>query len=97
MRRAVVGEPVFVLLDPDQNNGSAVAPAWVVSAWGEPYTVTGRQAQSVNVRVVMDGPDVLWITSIKMFDERPTPEELAALDARNPNGYRTVCWRRGVV
>lgn len=95
MRPSHVGEQVFVLLDPAQNNGTSTAVAWVSQVWGSPYGQADRIAQTVNVRVLGDSAEVLWLTSIRLYDECPHPEELAALSEFNPMGYGAVAYRHG--
>lgn len=92
---ASIGRIVHVLVDPAQNNGSDVAPAIVTREWGAPWTMAPLndvERQTVNVRVLCDGAETLWLTSIVLFDERPTDEQLAALSDQNPKGYRAVAF-----
>jgi hypothetical protein len=60
-----LGRIVLVAADPAKNNGSDVAPAAITRVW------TGT---SINVRVLLDGPDVEWRTSLTYA------EDLADLD-----------------
>jgi len=97
MRPTFIGEQVYVLLDPAQNNGADHAVGWVVRDWGAPFSNgDGKVRQTVNVRVLGDGPDTLWLTSIPLFEQLPSTEELASLSASNPRGYRTVAFRKMV-
>lgn len=98
MQTASIGRIVHVLVDPAQNNGSDVAAGVVARVWGGPYT-TGTdpatkllERQTVNVRVLGDSGETLWLTSILLFDERPTDEQLAALAPHNSKGYRAVAF-----
>lgn len=93
MRPSYVGEQVLVLLDPAQNNGEFEAVAWVSQVWGPPYGYGDRTVQTVNVRVLGDCSEVLWLTSVRLYEERPRPEELAEV---HPNGYRMVAFRKHV-
>lgn len=88
-----IGEQVTMLVDPSQNNGSDIAPALVVRDWGKPYEQNGVERQTVNVRVLGDSAETLWLTSIALYDERPTEEQLAAWNSYNPKGYRAVAYR----
>lgn len=95
MQTASIGHIVHVLLDPAQNNGSDVAPALIARIWGEPYflaPLNDVERQTVNVRVLGDSAETLWLTSIALFDVRPTNEQLAALSGFNPKGYRAVAF-----
>lgn len=61
------GRIVLVNVSPewtDRNNGADVAPAVIVRAWPTP---AGARYESINVRVMLDGPDVLWLTSVRLF------------------------------
>lgn len=72
MRPSWVGEQVFVVLDPETNNWGDIAPAWVVRADNAPLTDNqGRACQTVNVRVLADGPDAPWLTSVSLYEDRP--------------------------
>ena len=94
MNPASIGRIVHVLVDPAQNNGSDVAPALVVRVWGEPHGGTDglERRQSVNVRVLGDNAESMWLTSIELFDTRPRAEALAAAKPHNPQGYRAVAF-----
>lgn len=98
MQPVSIGRIVHVLVDPAQNNGCDVATGIVARVWGDPYT-TGTdettkllERQTVNVRVLGDNAETLWLTSILVFDERPTDEQLAALAPHNPKGYRAIAF-----
>ena len=88
-----VGDVVLVLVDPAQNNGSDIAPAVVVRTWGEPYEQNGVERQTANVRVLGDSSEVLWLTSIAIYEDRPSDEQLAAWNQYNPKGWRTVAYQ----
>ena len=98
MQKASIGRIVHVLVDPAQNNGSDVATGLVARVWGGPFTAGTDEAtkllerQTINVRVLGDNAETLWLTSILLFDERPTDEQLAALNQHNPKGYRAVAF-----
>lgn len=95
MQKASIGRIVHVLLDPAQNNGSEIAPAIVTQVWGDPFFLSpfnDTERQTINVRVLGDGAETLWLTSIALFDERPDAEALAAASPHNPKGYRAVAF-----
>lgn len=81
MNKPSVGRIVHVVVDPRQNNGSDVAPAIVTRVWND---------EMVNVRVLLDGPDVLWQTSIKLVDERPEDDDESV--GRDTNGVQRVAF-----
>jgi hypothetical protein len=93
MHGARIGEVVHVLLDPSQNNGSDIAPALVVRTWGDPFELDGVERQPVNLRVHGDSAETLWLTSVALFADRPSPEQLERWSAANKNGYRTVAYQ----
>jgi hypothetical protein len=94
VQKATLGRIVHVLVDPTKNNASDVAPAIVTHVFGEPYVRTDGlgQSQTVNVRVLCDSHNTLWCTSIQLFEQRPTAEQLEALNQYNPKGYETVAF-----
>lgn len=62
-----IGRIVHVLVEPQVNNGSDVAPAIITRVWGD---------QCVNVRVLRDGypgPEE-WMTSISLHASREALE-----------------------
>jgi hypothetical protein len=61
VNKASIGRIVLVTVDPHSSNGSDVAAAVISRA----FTDT-----CVNVRVLHDGPDVAWMTSIPLFQTR---------------------------
>lgn len=76
MPRAAIGRIVHVFTDPGQNNGIDIAPAIITRVWS--YT-EGRTEEDgpidpsvslVNVRVLLDGPDTPWKTSIEIHETR---------------------------
>lgn len=71
----------------DKNNGADQAPAVVVRVFGDGSTV--------NVRVLCDGPEVLWWTSVTVF-AGPAELEAAREDflTNMPAGaqFRGVYW-----
>lgn len=93
MYEAHIGDIVHVLLDPAQNNNSDVAAAIVARVWGKPYEYNDVECQTVNVRVLGDSAEVLWLTSIQLFEDRPSNEQLAAWSPLNPKGYRAVAYQ----
>lgn len=98
MQTASIGRIVHVLVDPAQNNGSDVATGIIARVWGDPFTAGTDPAtkllerQTVNIRVLGDSAETLWLTSIALFDKRPTAEQLAALSEFNPLGYHAVAF-----
>jgi len=94
MQKATIGRVVHVLVDPSKNNGSDVAPAIVTREWGKPYEHADGlgERQTINVRVLCDGPSTLWCTSIQLFDERPDAEALAAAHPHQPTGYEAIAF-----
>lgn len=59
--KPTIGRVVLALVDPATNNGSDVAPAIITRVFSDTI---------VNVRVLLDGPDVPWKTSISLHDDR---------------------------
>jgi hypothetical protein len=55
-----IGRIVHVPATPDQNNGSPVAPAVITRVWSD---------TCVNVRVLLDGPDTPWRTSVSHVED----------------------------
>lgn len=92
MQPASIGRIVHVIVDPATNNGSDVAPAMIVRAFGDPYVHDGLECQTVNVRIIADSREVPWSTSIRLFSERPTPEQIETLSSINPKGYGAVAF-----
>lgn len=82
MSNLQIGDIVFVVVDPRQNNGSDVAPAIVTRVWNE---------NSINVKAVTDGPDNLWLTSIKLVDERPDEDDPTV--GKDASGIQRVAFR----
>jgi hypothetical protein len=75
MQTASVGRIVHVTVDPAKNNGADVAPGVIVRVWGAPYTPAHDEfgeRQTINVRVLLDQQETPWLTSIPLFQERPT-------------------------
>lgn len=69
MQKPSVGQIVIVpiaALPAESNNGGDVAPAVITRVWND---------HMVNVRVLLDGNDVPWKTSITLYD---TSEDYAA-------------------
>jgi hypothetical protein len=70
MQKPSLGRIVLVTVDPHSNNGSDVAPAVITRVWSDTM---------LNVRVLRDGTDVAWMTSITLHETR---DELDAAAAR---------------
>lgn len=62
-----IGRIVLVLVEPQQNNGSDVAPAMITRVWNDTM---------INVKVLLDGPGDAWQGSVTLYAERPTDESL---------------------
>ncbi len=90
---ATIGHIVHLLVDPATNNGADVATAVLSRVWGPPAVGgDGLNRQTVNLRVLGDSDRIEWLTSVALFDERPTEEQLAAMNPSNPKGYRYVAF-----
>lgn len=61
MTQPSLGRIVIVPADPAVNNGGAEAPAVITRVWSPGM---------VNVRVLLDGRDVLWRTSLTLYPSR---------------------------
>lgn len=78
MQRASLGRIVLVTRDPNANNGSDVAPAVICRAWSDSL---------VNLRILGDGSDVAWMTSVMLFQTR---EEVDQWRERHAAQWREV-------
>lgn len=56
-----IGRIVHVFADPKNNNGADEAPAVITRVWGD---------HCINVKVLRDGPDTDWMTSLSLYDTR---------------------------
>jgi hypothetical protein len=63
-----VGRIVHIAMDPAANNGGDIAPAVITRVWSD---------TCVNLRVLIDGPNVDWRTSVTLWESRE------ALDAHH--------------
>lgn len=61
-----VGRIVLVKIDPTLNNGADVAPAIITRTWG----ADAQGVELVNVRVLRDGHEMDWKTSVKLYSTR---------------------------
>lgn len=68
MQKPSIGRIVLATVDPRSNNGSDVAPAVITRVFGDDL---------VNVRVLLDGSDAPWKTSIRLHEDRETLEAAA--------------------
>jgi hypothetical protein len=86
-----LGRIVHVLIDPAKNNGSDVAMAFVTRTWGESVDADGTLRHTVNLRVVTDTfSDLPSLTSVYLYDERPTAETLTRLYPQNVTGRGSI-------
>ena len=61
--KPTIGRIVIVPVDPARNNGADVAPAVITRVWND---------TCINVRVLLDGPDTEWKTSLKLCPDADT-------------------------
>lgn len=66
---AAVGRIVHVFVDPAQNNGTDIAPAVITRVWNE---------QGVNLKVLLDHADNIWLTSVTLCDDREAAEKVTS-------------------
>lgn len=71
-----VGRIVHVIVKPDGNNGSDVAPAIITRVRDQ-----AGDRWIVNYRIVLDGPGTPWVTSAHLY-----PDEEAARASGNVDG-----------
>lgn len=64
-----LGRIVHVFVDPARNNGSDVAPAVITRVWNE---------HGVNLKVLLDSPDNIWLTSVALCDDREDAEKVTS-------------------
>lgn len=69
MMKPSVGRIVLVPADPATNNGASVAPGIITRVWSDTL---------VNVRVLLDGTNTEWKTSVELFN---TAEEASGKHA----------------
>jgi hypothetical protein len=69
------GRIVHIIVDPKTNNGDDVAPAVITRVWNE---------QGINARVLLDGPDMPWVTSVPLYESREALEAAYAQTATAP-------------
>jgi len=67
MHKPAIGRIVHTFVDPGTNNGSDIAPAVITRVWGD---------ETVNLKVLLDGHDNPWLTSVKLLPGRPPAEAL---------------------
>jgi hypothetical protein len=89
---ASISRIVHVVVDPATNGGCDIATGVVSRVWGACVGPDGLDRQTVNVRVLGDSDEVCRLTSISLFDDRPTEEQLAAMNPHNPKGYNAVAF-----
>lgn len=56
-----IGRFVHLIVNPEWNNGSDVAPAVVTRVWSD---------TCVNLRVLLDSNTVDWVTSVALYETR---------------------------
>lgn len=78
MTAPALGRIVHVFVDPARNNGSDVAPAMITRVWN---------ARGVNIRVLLDGPDTPWLTSVTLCEDREGAEKVTSYRVAD-NGER---------
>jgi hypothetical protein len=67
MPKPALGRIVHVFVDPARNNGGDIAPAMITRVWKD---------QGVNLKVVLDGPEEYWLTSVALYDDRESAEQV---------------------
>jgi subtilisin-like proprotein convertase family protein len=77
MQKPSLGRVVIALVNPNENNGSDVAPAEITRVWSEREDGTW----TINVKVNLDGPGHIWKTSIHLLD---TEEQARAAYGNSP-------------
>lgn len=77
MPTPTVGRIVLVPMDPAMNNGATVAPAIITRVWSD---------TTVNVRVLADSQNLLWLTSVTYV------EDLDQVDADAPGRLGRWTW-----
>ncbi|MGH6657596.1 MAG: hypothetical protein ACRDVE_20615 [Actinocrinis sp.] len=89
-----MGRVVLVVVDPAQNNGSDVAPALVTAVFGGRYEHHDGlgERETVNVRVLCDSSETLWLTSIQLFEQRPDKDAWAASHPHWESGYCAIAF-----
>ena len=66
MNKPSIGRIVLVSADPERNNGADEAPAVITRVFGP---------DMINVRVLLDGNDVDWMTSVELHDAKPQGDD----------------------
>lgn len=93
MQAPSIGRIVHVLVDPASNNGQEVAAAIVTATYGPTSDGDGIVRHTISVRVVTDTlSDLPSLTSIYLYDERPSAEKLARLYPANPTGRNGIAF-----
>ena len=72
---------VQIAVDPAINNGADFAPAVITRVW------TGG---IVNVRVLLDGPETPWRTSVRVHESREAAEAWHAENSSGPLAH--IAW-----
>lgn len=73
------GRIVFAIVTPEMNNGDDFAPAIITRVWD-------RQEDGshiVNLRVLCDSENLLWLTSVRLYDTE---------DAARTHGQHAAFW-----
>lgn len=69
MPKPAVGRIVHVFVDPAHNNGAGIAPAVITRVWND---------QGVNLKVLLDHSDNIWLTSVTLCDDRDSAEKITS-------------------
>lgn len=73
-----IGRIVHAVVDPAENNGADIAPAVIVRVWPSPDPDAAPNAGYVNARVLLDGHDTPWITSVHLYESEETARAAVA-------------------
>jgi hypothetical protein len=72
MQKPSLARMVLVGVEPEENNGSDIAPATIVRVWNDTM---------VNLKVHLDGPGDKWKTSVKLCKTEEDGREHGILNA----------------
>lgn len=71
MQKPSIGRIVIVPMKPSANNGADEAPAVVTRVWS---VDEANERATVNLRVLNDGTEVEWRTSVYLYADREAAE-----------------------